>query len=56
MRITKFYTLIGGISLTNQPDMMSLAASGLQPNAIKYYTKVRKVGAAGKEFNKYVIV
>ena len=41
---------------TNLPGVTSLAASSWLPNAIKYCTKVRKMGAAGKEFNNYAIV
>ena len=47
-RITKLYTLIGTISLTNMPDMTSLVASGRLQNAITYCAKVCKSGPDGQ--------
>ena len=38
------------ISLTNLPDMTSIAASGRLQNAVKYCTKVRKTGVAGNSW------
>ena len=40
----------------NQPDMASLVASGQLQNAIKFYTKVHKTGAAGRKSNNYATV
>ena len=41
-----FACLSATIGLTNLPDMMSLAASSRQQNAIKYCTKMRKTAPA----------
>ena len=43
-------------SLINLSDTMSLAASGRLQNAIKYCTKVRKMGAAGTQAHNSVTV
>ena len=56
MMVTKFYTLVGPASLTNLPDMTSLAAFIWLQNAIKYRTKVRKTGAAAIEVHNSVTV
>ena len=55
-RSRKFTPLSGTDSLTNMPDMTSLATSGLLQNAIKYFTKVRKTGATGIEAHNSVTV
>ena len=49
--ITKFYRRIAEISRKNLQDTTSLADSRRMQNAIKYFLKVRKWGAAGNESN-----
>ena len=39
------------IRVTDLPDIASLSASGLLPNVIGYYIRVRSTGPAGKESN-----
>ena len=48
------HTYIRPASLTNLPDMTSLAAAGRLQNAAINCTKVRKVGAAGIEVHNSV--
>ena len=46
--LTKFYKLNETMTLTNVPDVTSLAVSGRLQNGIKYCTKLRKAGPVGQ--------